>query len=115
MFGGLSRGQAMLTPSLVCAYWMRGSMVGILYASELSLSRCHLPAGGGCLSAPAKISPMTKCGGAAANCTNQLVNWPRAAISVNGVGHTSAAGVLSDPSLLEAASGPVSLAKEDTR
>ena len=31
----------MLTPSLVFAYWMRGSMAGILYASGLSLSRCH--------------------------------------------------------------------------
>ncbi len=28
-------------PSLVWAYWMRGSMAGILYASGLSLSRCH--------------------------------------------------------------------------
>ncbi len=31
----------MLTPSLVFAYWMCGSMAGILYASGLSLSRCH--------------------------------------------------------------------------
>ena len=30
---------AMLTPSVVWAYWMRGSMAGILYASGLSLSR----------------------------------------------------------------------------
>ena len=33
----------MVTPSLVWAYWMRGSMAGILYASGLSLSRCHWP------------------------------------------------------------------------
>ncbi len=45
----------MLTPSLVLAYWMRGSMAGILYASGLSLSRCHhhqtaavTPGGAGC-------------------------------------------------------------------
>ena len=31
----------MLTPSLVLAYWICGSMAGILYASGLSLSRCH--------------------------------------------------------------------------
>jgi len=31
----------MLTPSAVLAYWMCGSMAGILYASGLSLSRCH--------------------------------------------------------------------------
>ena len=31
--------KAMLTPSLVFAYWMRSSMAGILYASGLSLSR----------------------------------------------------------------------------
>ena len=31
----------MLTPSLVLAYWMRGSMAEILYASGLSLSRRH--------------------------------------------------------------------------
>ncbi len=31
----------MLTPSAVLAYWMRGSMAGLLYASGLSLSRCH--------------------------------------------------------------------------
>ncbi len=31
----------MLTPSVVFAYWMRGSMAGLLYASGLSLSRCH--------------------------------------------------------------------------
>ncbi len=30
--------KAMLTPSLVLAYWMRGSMAEILYASGLSLS-----------------------------------------------------------------------------
>ena len=33
--------KAMLTPSSVLAYWMRGSMAGILYASGLSLSRYH--------------------------------------------------------------------------
>ena len=31
----------MLTPSFVLAYWMRGSMAELLYASGLSLSRCH--------------------------------------------------------------------------
>ena len=33
--------KAMLTPSLVWAYSICGSMAGILYASGLSLSRCH--------------------------------------------------------------------------
>ncbi len=32
---------AMLTPSSVLAYWLRGSMTGISYAPGLSLSRCH--------------------------------------------------------------------------
>ncbi len=36
---------AMFTPSAVWAYWMRGSMAGILYASGLSVSRS---ASGGC-------------------------------------------------------------------
>ncbi len=60
----------MLTPSLVWVYWMRGSMAGLLYASGLSLSRCHRPSAGGRLArqeALAAVAAIVRLGWAGVN------------------------------------------------
>ncbi len=61
----------MLTPSVAWAYWMRGSIAGILYASGLSLSRCI-----GHQQAVAAVAAIVRQGRAAVNGEDKGVYYP---------------------------------------